>query len=160
MHGRHKTGRTRKGVQKLQGPNQNGHRPYGPRAQHVRERDCRHPRTQPKLSSELATPLRRRRPRTPALSVAITYVEMDDGFAIRLKNAGRICSRSCVVVAWSRPATGLMHAMVVMRRKIHQRMVTRKESYVRCMPAHVGQTGTELVRKTVRSVLDFLTCHS
>ena len=53
-----------------------------------------------------------------------------------------------------------MHAMVVMRRKIHQRMVTRKESRVRCMPAHVGQTGTELVRKTVRSVLGFLTCHS
>ena len=62
-HGRHKTGRTRKGVQKdSQGSNPDGRGTHGARAQHVRRRNCQHPGTLSHVGSRLAASLRRRRP--------------------------------------------------------------------------------------------------
>ena len=68
MHGRHKTGRTRKGVQKReepQGSNQNGCRPHGACAQHFSVGDCQPPSTLSHVGPRLAALLRRRRPRRP-----------------------------------------------------------------------------------------------
>ena len=46
VHGRHKTGITRKDMQKVsQGSGQNGCRPHGAGVQHVSGRDCPHPDT-------------------------------------------------------------------------------------------------------------------
>ena len=60
-HGRHKTGRTRKGVQKdSQGSDQSGRGTHGARAQHVRRRNCQHPGTLSHVGPRLAVSLRRR----------------------------------------------------------------------------------------------------
>ena len=52
--------------------------------------------------------------------------------------------------------------MVVMRRKICQKLITGEKDHVRHhngMSIHVGQDGAELAQKTVRSALDDLICY-
>ena len=91
------------------------------------------------------------------------YAGLDDGFAVRLENAAPDLF-TFIRHPGMEPTNNESERMlrkVAIRRKIRQKIGDcRRKDHVRHhndVPACVGQTRTELVQKTVRSVLGDLT---